>query len=52
MIYVLAVAVAVLGILVTILASLTVYTADRLAKEAEKNVKLALMLIVVTDKNN
>lgn len=40
-----AVAVAVLGILVTILASLAVWTVDRLAKEADKNVKLAMKLM-------
>ena len=51
MIYGLAVAVAVLGILVTIIASLAVYTADRLAEEADKNVKLAMKLVDMSEKN-
>lgn len=45
MIYGLVVAVAVLGILVTIFALATLYAADRIAEEADKNVKLAMKLI-------
>lgn len=43
--YGLAVAVAVLGILITIFALATLYAADRLTKEANKNVKLAMKLV-------
>lgn len=51
MIYGLAVAVAVLGILITIFALTTLYAADRIAEEADKNVKLAMKLMDIAGKN-
>lgn len=51
MIYGLAVAVAVLGILVSILALATFDVADRLSKEADKSVKLAMKLMDIAGKN-
>ncbi|MGX7042892.1 hypothetical protein [Leuconostoc holzapfelii] len=46
-----AAAVAILGIAISIIALATLYAANRIAKEADNSVKLAMKLIDISERN-
>lgn len=51
MIYGFVVVIVILSILASILSLAALYSADRLAEEADKNVKLAMKLVDMSEKN-